>query len=203
MLPCKVDILLIRFKLFALEGVILRGDQQLGLRETVVPAGHILLVRLPFPNFPRVHSPKFLEVFAIRLFWLLGLRGIATGRRNTIGFGRLTVIRVVFFRSRGGRPLAHPFPVLALSSSFVFPFFAGFVPLLLPYVPIVDENATVGDTVFTAETSPVIPLSVMCVCLYLEGAEGGDWEPLQNFGETVFLTREEAEAALKDREVIS
>lgn len=61
----------------------------------------------------------------------------------------------------------------------------------------------VGDTVFTAETSPVIPLSVMCVCLYLEGAEGGDWEPLQNFGETVFLTREEAEAALKDREVIS
>lgn len=61
----------------------------------------------------------------------------------------------------------------------------------------------VGDTVFAAETSPVIPLSVMCVCLYLEGANGGDWESLQNFGETVFLTREEADAALKDREVSS
>lgn len=61
----------------------------------------------------------------------------------------------------------------------------------------------VGDTVFAAETSPVTPLSVMCVCLYLEGADGGDWESLQNFGETVFLTREEAEESLKDREVIS
>lgn len=65
------------------------------------------------------------------------------------------------------------------------------------------QRLIVGDTVFAAETSPVIPLSVMCVCLYLEGAEGGDWEPLQNFGDTVFLTREEAEASLKDREVIS
>lgn len=53
-----------------------------------------------------------------------------------------------------------------------------------------------GDTVFAAETSPVIPLSVRSVGVYLEGADGGDWESLENFGETVFLTREAAEAAL-------
>ncbi len=55
----------------------------------------------------------------------------------------------------------------------------------------------VGDTVFAAETSPVIPLSVVCVGVYLEGAEGEDWEDLDNFGKTVFLTCEEAEAALE------
>lgn len=54
----------------------------------------------------------------------------------------------------------------------------------------------VGDTVFAAETGPVIPLSVLFVCLYLEGADGGDWESLENFGKTVFLTREAAEAAI-------
>lgn len=54
----------------------------------------------------------------------------------------------------------------------------------------------VGDTVYAAETGPVIPLSVAYVGVYLEGADGGDWEALDNIGETVFLTREEAEAAL-------
>lgn len=54
----------------------------------------------------------------------------------------------------------------------------------------------VGDTVFAAETGPVIPLSVAHVGVWLDGADGGDWEALENFGKTVFLTREEAEAAL-------
>ena len=57
----------------------------------------------------------------------------------------------------------------------------------------------VGDTVFAAETSPVIPLSVMCVGVYLEGADGGDWESLENFGKTVFLTRDAAEVARKEQ----
>ena len=55
----------------------------------------------------------------------------------------------------------------------------------------------VGDTVYAAETSPAIPLSVAYVGVYLDGADGGDWEALENIGKTVFLTREEAEAALK------
>lgn len=54
----------------------------------------------------------------------------------------------------------------------------------------------VGDTVFAAETKPVIPLSVAFVGVYLDGADGGDFESLENFGETVFLTREAAEEAL-------
>ncbi len=53
----------------------------------------------------------------------------------------------------------------------------------------------VGDTVFAAEEKPVIPLSVVCVGVYLEGAEGGDWEEVDNFSKTVFLTREEAALA--------
>ncbi len=57
----------------------------------------------------------------------------------------------------------------------------------------------VGDTVFAAETSPVIPLSVVDVGMYLEGTDGEDWEALNNFGKTVFLTREEAEAALAEK----
>ena len=75
-------------------------------------------------------------------------------------------------------------------------------------VPLLEEKimgrlailpCKVGDTVFAADKSPVIPLSVMCVGLYLEGADGGDWESLENFGETVFLSREAAEAALKEQ----
>jgi len=58
----------------------------------------------------------------------------------------------------------------------------------------------VGDTVFAAEAKPVIPLSVVCVGLYLEGTEGEDWEDLDNFGKNVFRTREAAEAALKEQE---
>lgn len=56
----------------------------------------------------------------------------------------------------------------------------------------------VGDTVYAAETSPVIPLSVAYVGVYLDGADGGDWEALDNIGKTVFLTREEAE----EREIV-
>ncbi len=55
----------------------------------------------------------------------------------------------------------------------------------------------VGDVVFAAESNPVIPLTMAYVGAYLDGADGGDWEKFQNFGKTVFLTREEAEAALK------
>ena len=56
----------------------------------------------------------------------------------------------------------------------------------------------VGDIVYGAETSPIIPLHVMELAVYLESAEGGDFEMLNNFGKTVFLTREEAEAALQN-----
>lgn len=58
----------------------------------------------------------------------------------------------------------------------------------------------VGDTVFAAETNPVIPLVVVHVGVILDGKDGEDWESLDNFGKTVFLTREEAEAALKKEE---
>lgn len=54
----------------------------------------------------------------------------------------------------------------------------------------------VGDTVFAAETKPIIPLSVAFVGVYLDGADGGDFESLENFGETVFTTREAAEEAI-------
>lgn len=60
----------------------------------------------------------------------------------------------------------------------------------------------VWDTVYAAETRPVIPLSVAYVGVYLDGADGGDWEALENIGKTVFLTREEAEAALAGKDII-
>lgn len=54
-----------------------------------------------------------------------------------------------------------------------------------------------NSVVYGAETSPVIPLHIIEPAVYLESAEGGDFETLDNFGKTVFLTREEAEAALR------
>lgn len=54
----------------------------------------------------------------------------------------------------------------------------------------------VGDTLWAADTTPVIPLRVMAVAFFLEGKDGGDYERLSNVGKTVFLTREEAEKAL-------
>ena len=58
----------------------------------------------------------------------------------------------------------------------------------------------VGDIVYGAETAPVLPLYVIEPAVYMESAEGGDFETLDNFGKTVFMTREEAEAALKGGE---
>ena len=58
----------------------------------------------------------------------------------------------------------------------------------------------VGSTVFAAETRPVIPLYVAHVGVVLDGGDGEDWESLDNFGKTIFLTHEEAEAALKKME---
>lgn len=57
----------------------------------------------------------------------------------------------------------------------------------------------VGDVLYAAESAPVIPLHVMEVAIYLalEGEDGGDYERISNIGKTVFLTREEAELALK------
>lgn len=54
----------------------------------------------------------------------------------------------------------------------------------------------VGDTVFAAEEYPVIPLIVSGTAVFLDGSDGGDFEHIENFGKTVFLTREAAEAAL-------
>ena len=62
---------------------------------------------------------------------------------------------------------------------------------------LVEMPCKVGDIVYGADADPVIPLYVIEHAVYLESAEGGDFEVLSNFGETVFLTREEAEAALK------
>ena len=61
----------------------------------------------------------------------------------------------------------------------------------------------VGSVVYAAETSPVIPLHVIAPAVYLDAvypddAEDGDFEMLDNFGKTVFLTREEAERALEE-----
>ena len=56
----------------------------------------------------------------------------------------------------------------------------------------------IGDAVFAAETSPVIPLKVAHFGMWLDGEDGGDWESIENIGKTVFLTREEAEAALEE-----
>lgn len=57
----------------------------------------------------------------------------------------------------------------------------------------------VGDVLYAAESAPVIPLHVMEVAIYLalEGEDGGDYERISNIGKTVFLTREEAEKAMK------
>lgn len=57
----------------------------------------------------------------------------------------------------------------------------------------------VGDVLYAAESDPVIPLHVMEVAIYLalEGEDGGDYERISNIGKTVFLTREEAEKAMK------
>lgn len=58
----------------------------------------------------------------------------------------------------------------------------------------------VGDMLFAGEDSPVLPLVVADIGLVLDGLNGWDWESLSNVGKTVFLTREEAEAALKKME---
>lgn len=62
---------------------------------------------------------------------------------------------------------------------------------------LVELPCKVGDIVYGAETAPVIPLHVIEPAVYMESTEGGDFETLDNFGKTVFLTREEAETALK------
>lgn len=62
---------------------------------------------------------------------------------------------------------------------------------------LVELPCKVGDIVYGADADPAIPLHVIEHAVYLESAEGGDFEVLSNFGKTVFLTREEAEAALK------
>lgn len=59
----------------------------------------------------------------------------------------------------------------------------------------------VGDIVYAAEIDPVIPLHVMALAVYLEGKTGGDFELLSNIGKTIFLSHEEAEAALELHEV--
>ena len=53
----------------------------------------------------------------------------------------------------------------------------------------------IGDTVWAADTEPVIPLHVMADAVYLEGRHGGDYERLSNFGSVVFLSQEEAKEA--------
>lgn len=57
-----------------------------------------------------------------------------------------------------------------------------------------------GDILFFAEDAPVIPVAVTDIGIVLDGPAGEDWESVGNIGKTVFLTREEAEAALKKRE---
>lgn len=52
--------------------------------------------------------------------------------------------------------------------------------------------AALGSTVYAAETEPVIPLTVKNVGVYLEGPDGGDWERLENFGKTIFLSADDA-----------
>lgn len=57
---------------------------------------------------------------------------------------------------------------------------------------IVIRPCKIGDTVWAADTEPVIPLHVMADAVYLEGRHGGDYERLSNFGSVVFLSQEEA-----------
>ena len=60
---------------------------------------------------------------------------------------------------------------------------------------IVIRPCKIGDTVWAADTDPVIPLHVMADAVYLEGRHGGDYERLSNFGSVVFLSQEEAKEA--------
>lgn len=60
---------------------------------------------------------------------------------------------------------------------------------------IVIRPCKIGDTVWAADTQPVIPLHVMADAVYLEGRHGGDYERLSNFGSVVFLSQEEAKEA--------
>lgn len=60
---------------------------------------------------------------------------------------------------------------------------------------IVIRPCKIGDTVWAADTEPVIPLHVMADAVYLEGRHGGDYERLGNFGSVVFLSQEEAKEA--------
>jgi hypothetical protein len=60
---------------------------------------------------------------------------------------------------------------------------------------IVIRPCKIGDTVWAADTEPVIPLHVMADVVYLEGRHGGDYERLSNFGSVVFLSQEEAKEA--------
>ena len=54
---------------------------------------------------------------------------------------------------------------------------------------IVIRPCKIGDTVWAADTEPVIPLHVMADAVYLEGRHGGDYERLSNFGALFFLVR--------------
>lgn len=60
---------------------------------------------------------------------------------------------------------------------------------------IVIRPCKIGDTVWAADTEPVIPLHVMADAVYLEGRHGGDYERLSNFASVVFLSQEEAKEA--------
>jgi hypothetical protein len=60
---------------------------------------------------------------------------------------------------------------------------------------IVIRPCKIGDTVWAADTEPVIPLHVMADAVYLEGRHGGDYERLSNFESVVFLSQEEAKEA--------
>ena len=60
---------------------------------------------------------------------------------------------------------------------------------------IVIRPCKIGDTVWAADTEPVIPLHVMADAVYLEGRHGGDYERLSNFGSVVFISQEEAKEA--------
>lgn len=60
---------------------------------------------------------------------------------------------------------------------------------------IVIRPCKIGDTVWAADTEPVIPLHVMADAVYLEGRHCGDYERLSNFGSVVFLSQEEAKEA--------
>lgn len=60
---------------------------------------------------------------------------------------------------------------------------------------IVIRPCKIGDTVWAADTEPVIPLHVMADAVYLEGRHGGGYERLSNFGSVVFLSQEEAKEA--------